>query len=69
MKAQELRNRFDTITQFKDDVPGEHLHGFPPRTAEDKRLSELFCIVSDIIIYLEDQEQSRALLDAKAVTT
>lgn len=58
MKAEELRKRLDGISQLKDDVPGEHVHGFPPRSYQENAFSELFAVVSDIIIYLEDQEKA-----------
>ena len=57
IQAKELRERFGKLNQLKDDVPGDHLRGFPPQTIEEKRLSELFCIVSDIIIWIEQQEE------------
>jgi hypothetical protein len=58
ISAQQIHERFNGLIHIEADKPGDHLQGFPPRTIEEKRLSELFCIVSDIIIFLEHMKST-----------
>lgn len=70
MKVEELRERLDRCQNTEGDevvtcnicngrgtIASPVHRGFPPRTADQKKIDELWCVLSDVICYLQEQER------------